>query len=133
MNPASRVWRSKANARIERSRIAWLGNILHEREAQNLRKRNQQSHDQYTRLYIVCNYAAEDLASADTQIERLQNECANLSAKKKIRENVQTRLIDENKVLSLERSGMTDLIVKVQKTDNDIDKANGSDEKIWKI
>ncbi|KAL5512298.1 hypothetical protein ACEPAG_3583 [Sanghuangporus baumii] len=116
MNPASRVWRSKANARIE---VASHGSGISCTSE---------------KLKIFGNGTNNrTITSADTQIERLQNECANLSAKKKIRENVQTRLIDENKVLSLERSGMTDLIVKVQKTDNDIDKANGSDEKIWKI
>ncbi|KAL5512816.1 hypothetical protein ACEPAG_3082 [Sanghuangporus baumii] len=52
-----------------------------------------------------------------------------LRNKKKIWENVQTRLIDENKVLSLERSRMADLIANVQKMHNDIDKANGSDRR----
>ncbi|KAL5482794.1 MLP1_9 [Sanghuangporus weigelae] len=122
---------AKANARIEflneRHRMAQEQYIMHEREAQNLQKRNQQLHDQYTRLDIACSHAAEELASANTQIERLRNECSNLRAEKKIWENVQTRLIDENKVLSLERSRMADLIANVQKMHNDIDKANGSD------
>ncbi|KAL5524681.1 MLP1_8 [Sanghuangporus sanghuang] len=52
-----------------------------------------------------------------------------LRNKKKIWENVQTRLIDENKILSLERSRMADLIANVQKMHNDIDKANGSDRR----
>ncbi|OCB84369.1 hypothetical protein A7U60_g8353 [Sanghuangporus baumii] len=65
-------------------------------------------------------------SSANTQIERLRNECSNLHAEKKTWEDVQTRLIDENKVLSLERSRMADLIANVQKMHNDIDKANGN-------
>ncbi|KAL5530723.1 MLP1_3 [Sanghuangporus sanghuang] len=68
-------------------------------------------------------------SSANTQIERLRNECSNLRAEKKIWEDVQTRLIDENKVLSLERSRMADLIANVQKMHNDIDKANGNDRR----
>ena len=58
--------------------------VMHEREAQNLQKRNQQLHEQYTRLDIACNHAAEELASANSQIERLRNECSNLRAEKKI-------------------------------------------------
>ena len=58
--------------------------VMHEREAQNLQKRNQQLHEQYTRLGVVCNHAAERLASANSQIERLRNECSNVRAKKKI-------------------------------------------------
>ena len=40
---------------------------MHEREAQNSQKRNRQLHEQYTRLDIACSYAAEELASANSQ------------------------------------------------------------------
>ena len=100
-----------------------------EREMQNLQKRNQQLQDQYARLDIACNHASEELATANSQIERLRNDCSNLRAEKKIWENVQTRLLDENKLLSLERSRMADLIANVQKLHNDIDKSNESDRR----
>lgn len=58
--------------------------VMHEREAQNVQKRNHQLQDQYMRLDIACNHASEELASANSQIERLRNECSNLRAEKKI-------------------------------------------------
>lgn len=58
--------------------------IMHERESQDLRKRNQQLQDQYARLDVASNHATEELASAHDQIERLRNECSNLRAEKKI-------------------------------------------------
>ena len=103
--------------------------IMAEKESQNLQKRNQQLQDQYARLDIACNHASEELATAHSQIERLRNDCSNLRAEKKIWENVQTRLLDENKLLSLERSRMADLIANVQKLHNDIDKTNESDRR----
>ena len=58
--------------------------VKHEREAQNLQKRNQQLHEQHMHLDIAWNHAAEELASVNSQIERLRNECSNLRAEKKI-------------------------------------------------
>ncbi|KAH8105803.1 hypothetical protein DFH11DRAFT_1274685 [Phellopilus nigrolimitatus] len=66
---------------------------------------------------------------ANSSIERLRNECANLRAEKKIWESVQARLLDENKMLSVERSRMSDLMGNVQKMHNDIDRANESDRR----
>lgn len=57
---------------------------LQSREYDNVSKRNQQLHDQYTRLDIACNHANEELTGANGHIERLRNECANLRAEKKI-------------------------------------------------
>lgn len=57
---------------------------LQEREKQNLTNRNQQLHEQYTRLDIAYNHASEELGTAHSQIERLRSECANLRAEKKI-------------------------------------------------
>ena len=102
---------------------------MYEGDNQNLQKRNQQLQDQYTRLEISCNHATEELSNANIQIERLRNECFNLRAEKKIWENVQGRLLEENKLLSVERSRMADLIGNVQKMHNDIDNANESDRR----
>ena len=56
--------------------------VEHEREAQNLQKRSQQLYEQYTRVDIACNHAAEEMASANGQIERLRNECSTLRSEK---------------------------------------------------
>ncbi|KAI5123451.1 hypothetical protein M0805_008822 [Coniferiporia weirii] len=124
---------AKANAKIEflndRQRMVQERYDMQERESQALNKRNQQLHEQCTRLDIACNRASEELASALNQVERLRNECSNLRAEKKIWENVQVRLLEENKILSVERSRMTDLIGNVQKMHNDIDRANEGDRR----
>ena len=57
---------------------------MHEREAQNLQKRSQHLHEQYTRLDIACNHADEELATAYSQIEQLRNECSDPRVEKKI-------------------------------------------------
>ena len=44
-------------------------------------------------------------------------------------QSVQTRLLDENKVLSPERSRIADLVANVQRMHNDIDKAKESDRR----
>ena len=49
-----------------------------------MQKRNQQLHDQYTRLDIACSHAAEELASANSQNVQLRNERSNLRVEKKI-------------------------------------------------
>lgn len=54
------------------------------REVNDLSKRNQHLYDRYTRLDIECNRAMEDLLAANSAVEQLRNECANLRAEKKI-------------------------------------------------
>ena len=56
--------------------------VEHEREAQNLQKRSHQLYEQYTRVDIACNHAAEEMAFANGQIERLRNECSTLRSEK---------------------------------------------------
>lgn len=58
--------------------------VMQARELENATKRNQQLYDQYTRVDIECNRATEDFLAANSQIEQLRNECANLRAEKKI-------------------------------------------------
>jgi len=57
---------------------------MNAREIDDLTKRNQKVYDQYTRTDIECNRVSEDLLSANSRIEQLRNECANLRAEKKI-------------------------------------------------
>jgi nucleoprotein TPR len=57
---------------------------MQSRELDNLTKRNTQLYDQYTRIDIECNRATEDFLAANSRIEQLRNECANLRAEKKI-------------------------------------------------
>lgn len=57
---------------------------MQEREVQNLAKRNQQLHEQYTRLDIACNHASDELGAALQQIDRLRNDCALLRSEKQV-------------------------------------------------
>lgn len=58
--------------------------ILHERESQDLQERKQKLQDHYTRLEIASGHAAEEMAAAHAEIERLRNDYSNLRAEKKI-------------------------------------------------
>lgn len=119
---------------------------MQERDYQDLKKRNEQLYDQSSRLEIACTHASDELTNANAQIERLRNECANLRAEKKIWEvscvtpgakkylihtaqSVQSRIIEENKALSVDRSRMADLIANVQKMHNDMDRSSESDRR----
>jgi nucleoprotein TPR len=119
---------------------------MRNRELDTLTKRNQQIYDQYTRCDIECKHALEDLLSANGRIEQLRNECANLRAEKaiwgvsklrwmfhsdfyRVKQGIQTRLVDENKTLALERSHLSDLIVNVQKMHNDLERSGENDRR----
>jgi nucleoprotein TPR len=102
---------------------------LQARDLDSLRKRNQQLDDQYIRADIACNHASEDLVTAKGQIEQLRNECANLRAEKKIWESVQSRLIEENRTLAVERSHLSDLMGNVQKMHNDLERSGENDRR----
>jgi nucleoprotein TPR len=115
------------------------------REVDNLTKRNQHLYDQYTRIDIECNRVTEDLLTSNGRLEQLRNECANLRAEKKIWEvgfivqqqkasthayqDVQIRLVDENKTLAIERSHLSDLMSNVQKMHNDLERSGENDRR----
>ncbi|KAF7348346.1 Protein MLP1 [Mycena sanguinolenta] len=124
---------AKANAKIEylsdRHRMSQDQFAAHSREVEDLTQRNQQLFDQWTRLDIECNRATEDLQTANGRIEQLRNECANLRAEKKIWESVQSRLVEENKTLAMERSHLSDLMGNVQKMHNDLAKSGENDRR----
>ncbi|KAJ7147180.1 hypothetical protein C8R43DRAFT_544030 [Mycena crocata] len=141
---------AKANARIEyltgkrpsitldlqfselssdRHRMSQEQFSMHGREMDDLTKRNQQLHDQWTRIDIECSRATEDLQTANGRIEQLRNECANLRAEKKIWESVQGRLVEENRILAMERSHLSDLMGNVQKMHNDLEKSGENDRR----
>ena len=116
------------------------------RDYESMSKRHQELHDHNNKLEIACNRATEDLATVNSQLELMRNECANLRAEKKIWEvssifssfcrqrlivtqSVQSRLIDENKALSVDRSRLSDLVANVQKLHNDVDRSNENDRR----
>lgn len=72
------------NTFSDRHRISQDQFAMQSRELENLTKRNVQLYDQYTRIDIECNRATEDFIGANSRIEQLRNECANLRAEKNI-------------------------------------------------
>lgn len=69
---------------LERHRMNQDQFAIHSRELDDLTKRNQQLFDQWTRVDIECGRVSEDLHVANSLVDRLRNECANLRAEKKI-------------------------------------------------
>lgn len=57
---------------------------MQSRDLENLQRRNQELHDQNTRIDIQLNRVSEDLLMATSQNDQLRNETANLRAEKKI-------------------------------------------------
>lgn len=95
---------------------------------------------------IECARATEDLQIAHGHLEQLRTECANLRAEKKIWEvshtfrgistrlniraqSVQSRLLQENKTLAMERSHLSDLMTNVQKMHNDLERSGENDRR----
>ena len=125
--------------------------VIQRRENDDLIKRNQTLYDQYTRFDIECNRMTEDLLASNGLLEQLRNECANLRAEKKIWEvrisirnlletvyesllqSIQSRLVEENKILAVERSHLSDLMSNVQKMHNDIEKANENGRRRFQV
>ncbi|KAG1780540.1 hypothetical protein EV702DRAFT_1078352 [Suillus placidus] len=124
---------AKANAKIEyltdRHRMNQDEAALHTRDLDNLTKRNQQLYDQYIRIDIECNRAQQELSEANSRVEQLRNENANLRAEKKIWESVQVRLVQENKTLSVERSHLADLMANVQRMHGDLERSGENDRR----
>lgn len=133
------------NNGTDRYRMSQEQFAMQGRELDSLTKHNQQLRDQYTRVDIKLNRATEDVLEANSRIEQLRNECANLRAEKKIWEvrsnsllcfidiysyllqSVQSRLVEENKTLAVERSHLSDLMVNVQKMHNDLERSGEND------
>ena len=102
---------------------------MQSKEMENLSKRNQELYDQYARIDIECNRVSEDLLSATNIIEQLRNETANLRAEKKIWESIQTRLVEENRSLAMERSHLSDLMANVQRMHHDLERSGENDRR----
>ncbi|KAG2144206.1 hypothetical protein DEU56DRAFT_790720 [Suillus clintonianus] len=124
---------AKANAKIEnladRHRMSQDETALHTRDIDNLTKRNQQLYDQYIRIDVECNRAQHELSEANSRVEQLRNDNANLRAEKKIWESVQVRLVQENKTLSVERSHLADLMANVQRMHGDLERSGENDRR----
>jgi nucleoprotein TPR len=99
------------------------------RELQDIEIRHQKLTLQYTRAETEYNNVADSLHEAKGENDRLRNECANLRAEKKIWSGVESRLVDENRQLALERSRLSDLMTNVQKMHNDLERSGESDRR----
>ncbi|KAG8214434.1 hypothetical protein J3R82DRAFT_9457 [Butyriboletus roseoflavus] len=124
---------AKATAKIEfldeRQRMTQEQLSMQSRDLDSLALRNQQLYDQQTRLDIDRERVMDDLAVAKSDLEQLRNEAANLRAEKRIWESVQTRLIEENKNLAVERSQLSDLMANVQRMHNDLERSGENDRR----
>lgn len=124
---------------------------LQNQELNDLTKRNQRLFDQWTCVDVECGQISEDLRVANARLEQVRNECANLRAEKGIWEvrspyiltcrhtphflfqSIQTRLVEENKSLAMERSHLSDLMTNVQKMHNDWSKLGSMVAVVWKF
>ncbi|KAH9974884.1 hypothetical protein BGW80DRAFT_1444514 [Lactifluus volemus] len=124
---------AKANAKLEitgdRFRMLQEQQALTLRDLDDLTKRNRDLYERFTSVDIECNRVTEDLVAANGKMDQLRNECANLRAEKKIWESVESRLVEENKALSMERSHLSDLMANVQKMHNDIERSSENDRR----
>lgn len=120
---------------------------MQSRDLDGLTLRNQQLYDQHTRLDIDRERVMDELTVTKSDLEQLRNEAANLRAEKKIWEvshdlgcwayridssslqSVQTRLIEENKTLAVERSQLSDLMANVQRMHNDLERSGENDRR----
>ena len=124
---------AKANAKVEflndRLRIHQEDYQVRDRQLDELSKRNQQLFDQYTRVDIECNRVTEELHISNGRLEQLRNECANLRAEKNIWATVQSRLVDENQALSVERSHLAGLMTNIQRMHGDLERSGENDRR----
>ncbi|KAJ2925786.1 hypothetical protein H1R20_g11316, partial [Candolleomyces eurysporus] len=124
---------AKANAKIEylddRNRINQDHLNLKTLELKDLNQRHQGLMDQFTRVDVECSRVADELAIANGRLEQMRNECANLRAEKNIWESIQTRLVEENKALSMERAHLSDLMTNIQRMHNDLERSGENDRR----
>ncbi|KAF8443123.1 hypothetical protein L210DRAFT_3620711 [Boletus edulis BED1] len=124
---------AKATAKIEfldeRQRMTQEQLNMQSRDLDSLALRNQQLYDQQTRLDIDRERVMDELAVTKGDLEQLRNEAANLRAEKKIWENVQNRLAEENKNLATERSQLSHLMANVQRMHNDLERSGENDRR----
>ncbi|KAI9435095.1 hypothetical protein H4582DRAFT_2080017 [Lactarius indigo] len=124
---------AKANAKLEitgdRFKMLQEQQSLTLRDLDDVTKRNRDLYERFTAVDIECNRVTEDLIAANGKMDQLRNECANLRAEKRIWESVESRLVEENKALSMERSHLSDLMANVQKMHNDIERSSENDRR----
>ncbi|KAL4081207.1 hypothetical protein J3A83DRAFT_166681 [Scleroderma citrinum] len=124
---------AKANAKIdyltERHRIIQEQLTLQSRDLDNLTARNRQLYDDQARHDIERDRVIDELAMTKGDLEQLRNEAANLRAEKKIWESVQSRLVEDNRSLSVERGQLADLVANVQRMHNDLEQSGENHRK----
>ncbi|KAJ3814062.1 hypothetical protein F5876DRAFT_73301 [Lentinula aff. lateritia] len=120
---------AKNENQIERLRMLQDQISLQNQELNDLTKRNQQLLDQWTRVDVECGRVTEDLHVTSGRVEQLRSECANLRAEKGIWESVQSRLVEENKSLALERSHLSALMSNVQRMHSELERSGENDRR----
>ncbi|KAJ4482315.1 hypothetical protein J3R30DRAFT_3402901 [Lentinula aciculospora] len=120
---------AKNENQTERLRMLQDQISLQNQELNDLTKRNQQLLDQWTRVDVECGRVTEDLHVASGRVEQLRNECANLRAEKGIWEGIQSRLVEENKSLSMERSHLSALMSNVQRMHSELERSGENDRR----
>ncbi|KAG6373979.1 hypothetical protein JVT61DRAFT_4608 [Boletus reticuloceps] len=124
---------AKATAKIkfldEHQRMTQEQLNMQSRDLDSLALCNQQLYDQQTRLDIDRERVMDDLAVTKGDLEQLHNEATNLRAEKKIWENVQNRLAEENKNLATEHSQLSHLMANVQRMHNDLERSGENDHR----
>ncbi|EIN12937.1 hypothetical protein PUNSTDRAFT_97919 [Punctularia strigosozonata HHB-11173 SS5] len=136
------VERDADRARAELARLSARAEILEERlrisndqyqqkvhELDALSDRHQRLYEQCTRYDIECNRATEDLALVASKLEEMRNENANLRAEKAILQDIQDRLSEENKTLSLNVDHFSKLVTNIQKMQNDLERSGENDRR----
>ncbi|KAJ3867488.1 hypothetical protein EV359DRAFT_34396 [Lentinula novae-zelandiae] len=120
---------AKNENQIERLRMLQDQIGLQNQELNDLTKRNQQLLDQWTRVDVECGRVTEDLHVTSGRVEQLRSECANLRAEKGIWESIQSRLVEENKSLALERSHLSALMSNVQRMHSELERSGENDRR----
>ncbi|KIY46697.1 hypothetical protein FISHEDRAFT_46885 [Fistulina hepatica ATCC 64428] len=123
---------AKANAKTEvlgdrnaasQSEIAVL-----QSELSSVTSRYMELTTRHVQLDQAFTQKTEDLVFVQQDIERLRAEAVNRESEKKIAEAMRSRLVEENRTLTIERSHLSDLMGNVQRMHNDLQLA-GENEK----
>ncbi|KAJ3826801.1 hypothetical protein EV361DRAFT_893712 [Lentinula raphanica] len=120
---------AKSENQTERLRMLQDQINLQNQERNDFTRINQQLNDQCARADIECNRLNEELIVASTRVEQLRSECANLRAEKGIWESIQSRLVEENKSLAMERSHLSALMGNVQKMHSELERSGENERR----
>jgi nucleoprotein TPR len=120
---------AQADVATEHHRIMQDSLSRTKRELQELEGRHQKLTVAYARAEAEYHAVADAAHDAKGDADRLRNECANLRAEKKIWAGVESRLVEENRQLGLERSKLSDLMSNVQRMHSDLERSGETDRR----